>query len=170
MFYFTDSFREKASKYNNASQFSKFHLNARSLSSKFLEIKDYLYTLQHEFSIYAFTETWFKDKPSQFFNLPNYTLIQKHRVGRVGGGVCMYVKNDVIFKARPDLDFCTQSIDSLFIEVEQEGKNVIVGTVYKSPDTCGKVFLDCLVKIGQENRLSYTACDFNKDARFQAIA
>ena len=76
------------------SPFSLFHLNARSLPSKFLQIKDYIHTLQHEFSVHAFTETWFREKPCSFYNLSNYSLVLKHRSGRVGGGVCMYLKKD----------------------------------------------------------------------------
>ena len=85
----------------------------------------------------------------------------------------MYVKNDFIFKPRSDLDFSTPSIDSLFIEVEQEGKNIIVGTIYKSPDTCGKVFNDlienCLSKIGKENKPCYIVGDFNFDLLNYAV-
>ena len=53
------------------------------------------------------------------------------------------------------------------MEIQKEGKNVIVGTIYKSPDSSGSEFNDlleqCLGKIGRENKPCYIVGDFNFD-------
>ena len=85
----------------------------------------------------------------------------------------MYVRDNVTFKPRTDLDFCTSTIDTVFIEIVKEGKNLIVGTVYKSPDTCGAEFNDhleeCLGKVNKENKQCYIAGDFNFDLLSYAL-
>ena len=60
---------------NSSVHFSMFYLNARSLCKHFHNIQDYLCLLNHTFSIYAYSETWFKDTPPPYIHMENYNLI-----------------------------------------------------------------------------------------------
>ena len=51
-----------------------------------------------------------------------YDFIHNPRRNRIGGGVGIYVDNDLEFKPRPDLafpDISSPSIESLFIEIRR---------------------------------------------------
>ena len=97
-----------------------FHLNAQSLPAKFENIENYLDSIDHKFSVCAFSETWFHDDVPSLYNMSNYSFISKSRTGRKGGGVCMYVKSNIVHKRRNDLTLDNDHIDSLFIEIIQK--------------------------------------------------
>ena len=65
-----------------------------------------------------------------------FRFVHKYRQRRPGGGVGLYVSNDIEFKERED--FCFSDFDiveSLFIEVLRPAvKNIIVGIVYRPPN------------------------------------
>ena len=158
LYYYSNSFADKIHSYVNANTFSIFHLNAQSLCSKFFKIQDFLESLHHQFSIYGYTETWFKENPLSLYNIPNYTFIQKPRTGRTGGGVCLYIKDSFQFIVRNDLSFSSNFVDSLFIEIEQSlSKNIIVGIIYRAPNSDPLPFINsletCVNHINIENKL-----------------
>ena len=166
--YFSDNFNTKFSNTNSNETFSIFHLNSRSLVSNFPSISDYISTLNHRFSIYAFTETWFKPDVPSLYNLPGYSFIHKPRRNRRGGGVCMYIDSELMYKERNDLSFSNDFIDTIFIEINQKhGKNIIVGVVYKAPNSDSSTFNElletCVTNLAKESKLCYLVGDFNYD-------
>ena len=98
-----------------------------------------------------------------------YDFIHKPRPNRIGGGVGIYVNNDLEFKPCPDLafpDISSPSTESLFIEIRRLlSKNIIIGVIYRPPDSNVNDFVQnfnsLLAKIGKENKLSYFLGDFN---------
>ena len=98
-----------------------------------------------------------------------YDFIHNPRRNRIGGGVGIYVNNDLEFKPRPDLalpDISALSIESLFIEIRRSlSKNIIIGVIYRPPNSNVNDFVQnfnsLLAKIGKENKLSYLLGDFN---------
>jgi hypothetical protein len=100
--------------------------------------------------------------------MKDYSLVHTPRTHRGGGGVAMLVSDDFKFKLRKDLQFVGNSYESIFIEIPcKKGKNIIAGTIYKSPDTKCRDFLheldQCLNKIAAENKIVYLMGDFNFD-------
>ena len=98
------------------------------------------------------------------FNLPNYKLIRADRKGRRGGGVAFYITQNINFKIRSDIKL-TQA-ESLFIEINNSNaKNVIIGLIYRPPDSNCDLFCDeldfYLHKIGDENKQNFILGDFN---------
>ena len=167
-YYFNDNFNHKYLKCQNEAVFSLFHLNAQSLSAKYECLTDYLSSLCHKFSIYAFTETWFNSNLSSLYNMPGYSLLHRSREGRRGGGVCFYVESKYVFKERDDLVFSNEYTDTLFIEIDMKhAKNVIIGVVYRAPNSNPSDFNGMLEKslkaIAMENKLCYIVGDFNFD-------
>ena len=87
------------------------------------------------FSILAFTETWIKPStsPSEYeipgFNQP-YTYI---RQDRIGGGVSVYVKPNIVAKRRCDLE--VKNVECVWLELFLSGKKILLGTFYRPPNT-----------------------------------
>ena len=123
-YFFSDTFSDKFCDTYTNETFSIFHLNSRSLAANYLTISDYISTLDHKFSIYAFTETWFKSNVPPLYNMPGYSFIHKPRNNRRGGGVCMYIDSKLIYSERSDLSFSNDFINTMFVVVKQgNGKN-----------------------------------------------
>ena len=147
--------------------FSTFHLNIRSLSKNYDCLKTYLSTLTHSFSVLAFSETWLTDDLLSLFPLSNYNSSHSCRNNRTGGGVSLYVSNAYNFISRKDLsaDFATTHVESVFIDLALGRKNVIVGCIYRPPDSDIITFNDALYStlenINKENKLCVLLGDFN---------
>ena len=78
-------------------------------------------------------ETLLKDKPFDYFHLDGYSLeFNNWKLGKGGGGVCLYIKNDMKYHVRNDLSEINhpENVESLFVEIERTGlKNIIIGVI-----------------------------------------
>lgn len=154
----------KSSKHN----FSILNLNIRSLNNKIDDFKDFLNCTGVNFGIIGLVETWLKEKPVDYFLLDGYTMEHKNRNGKGGGGVCLYIKNDIKYKVRDDLAKINHpaNVESLFIEIERpKSKNIVVGVLYRPPDQDLKEFNDffdeMLTKATKNQKCIYMMGDFN---------
>ena len=120
---FNSNFPNSAS-VNNNMNFTKY-LNARSLNNYFDALELLLTSVNHfPFSIIGITETWLNSNSLALFNLRNYELLRADRVGGKGGGVGMYIHDQLKFKCRPDLHIT--GAEDLFIEIiGNKTKNII---------------------------------------------
>ena len=59
--------------------------------------------LQHNFSTLGFSETWLKCHTVDSFNMDGYEHVFNIRKKKRGGGVSLFVSNDIYFNARVDL-------------------------------------------------------------------
>ena len=167
-YYFSDEFNEAFTVNNTKENISLFHLNAQSFPSKYFHIQSLLASLEHKFDEYASAETWFEKNVPSMYKVIDYNCFHKHRESRKGGGVCLYINPKFKVKERPDLQFSTDTVDTLFIELERETKkNIIVGVIYKAPNSNSDEFIDslsiCVEKISNENKQCYLTGDFNFD-------
>ena len=148
---------------------SLLNINARSLYKNFESLQDFLGSIDIEFKIIGLVETWLKDQPQEYFHIDGYNLELKNRRDKKGGGVCLYIDDDIKYTVRKDLEKIKHPdyTETLFIEIErQAAKNIIVGVLYKPPDQDIKVFNTfaetLLCKIAKnENKLVYLMGDFN---------
>ena len=107
------------------------HYNVQSIFSK-LEV---LHTELIDFDILTFSETWLNesietdDLMLQSFNKPE----RKDRPGDSHGGVMLYVKEGIHYKRRNDLEL--RNIESIWIEVANSHKRVLVGVFYRPPNS-----------------------------------
>jgi hypothetical protein len=116
--------------------FSLLHLNCRSLIGNFDKFKVLTRNLHKSFSIIGVSETWLNDETSDLVNFSGYNFISNHRLSKVGGRVGLYLQNHFQYKL---IQECTISnpevIESLFLEIANpNGKNIIVGTIYRLPN------------------------------------
>lgn len=101
-------------------------------------------------------------------NLDDYKLYNRNRLGRPGGGVCLYVDSGHSVNICDDLIIEDGHSDSLFIEINvKNGKNLIVGVIYRPPDSDFDTFktkldahLNC---INRNDKNCFILGDFNVD-------
>ena len=152
-----------------SSAFSLFHMNIRSVTKNLSKLDSLLSDIDHEFSIVALSETWLKSDNYLLYGINNYNSEHSYRSTKGGGGVALYVKNDIEYFLRDDLSTNDKNIECLFIEIDKSfiGKNqdVIVGVLYRPPDTDIATFNEYLQSILHKTRAEkkqlYLLGDFN---------
>ena len=107
-------------------------LNARSIRNKMLDFRALVAASSYD--LIAVTETWLDTAGRDFvgeYHLPGYTMFRKDRVGRMGGGVLLYI--------RGHLTAIGQQIDSPHELVGAEIRGCVptlqVIVVYRPPHT-----------------------------------
>ena len=130
----------------NLSQLSVCQLNVQSLlagvdlkkhiDSQVNKIDEICSTLisDHKFDILALTETWLTDKHSnEDIAIDNYTTYRKDRTLGRGGGLAVYVLNDIPCIRRYDLEEGIIACEMLWLELYYGVHKVILGTCYRPP-------------------------------------
>ena len=95
----------------------------------------------------------------------------KYRKCKTGGGVDLYVNDSIPYTVREDFEFFYNEMESLFIEIDskvfQTASNIIIGIVYRMPDSSIDIFNDRVADIfnviDKENKLFYMLGDLNID-------
>lgn len=107
------------------------HLNVRSLVHKISQIRDLVQSSKA--GIVGITETWLDSSISDAeIELENYSVIRKDR-NRNGGGVCMFIRSDVVFSLRTDLS--DDYIEAIWADILlPKCKPFLVGTCYRPPE------------------------------------
>ena len=90
---------------------------------------------------------------------------------RAGGGVSFYVRDSIEYAVREDISKFNSQIECLFIEIDKkwvnQNKNVVMGVIYRPPDTDMALFNEQLQTIldemKSENKSLYLLGDFNID-------
>ena len=108
------------------------HLNVRSVLHKISELR--ILFSRKSLAVIAFTETWLNDSINdEEINIDGYKVVRRDRTSRSGGGVCLYVRNDIAFNI--DIDMRTDDTESLWINVLlPRSKPIVVGVLYRPPN------------------------------------
>ena len=152
----------------NNIDFSLMHINARSLYAHLDSLKSLLTRLTKQFSIIGISETWLNDN-YDLVNIQGYSYISNHRKDKTGGGVGIYLQDTLDYKILPKSTLSnSEVIESLFIEISvPQGKNTIVGVIYRPPNNRTSDFLELLSSIVSHatkgNKHCYIMGDFNLD-------
>ena len=102
---------------------------------------------QRQIDICLLSETWLTDRSQSMVDIPGYYLICKNRETRKGGGVGVLVSKHLKVRERPDLTDTTISTENCFVEVMGKNGNIIVGSLYRPPNTDELVFLEFIKRI-----------------------
>ncbi|KAI5695872.1 hypothetical protein M8J75_004808 [Diaphorina citri] len=115
---------------------SCIHLNAQSLSAHMHEIR----TLIDKADLHAIliSQSWLKPSISDsLVNISGYTLVRHDRLVRRGGGVTMYIRNDLTHKVLVRSTATSSQDDKIieFMAVESVVRsiNILLTVVYKPP-------------------------------------
>ncbi len=165
-YYTEDILNQVNNKYVN--NMSMLNANIRSLYKNVDAFKDFICTSQINFEIIGLVETWLQDKPQEYLKLPGYNLEFQNRAGKKGGGVCLYIKDNVNYHVRNDFQQIKhpEYVESVFIEIERPySKNVVIGNVYRPPGQDINEFNDFIDKIltnaTKNPKIVYLMGDFN---------
>ena len=167
--YYTDeSFSKISMKFQN--EFSLYHQNIRSLPAHIDELYAHLQGIDYKFKIIGLSETWLKDYNKEQYNIHGYNSVHNVRTQQKGGGVALLVDKNIEYKLRTDICEClTDVAEIVFIEISknvfQTSKNLIIGELYKPPNTNINQFntkLETLLtNLGNENAYCFLMGDFN---------
>ena len=151
---------------NNSVRLSLLSLNINGLPKKKDELSTLMETLDCKFDIIGLTETHLNEVSAKHATLEDYILVSNSRKKKSWGGVAIYLRSDMTFKRRTDVDIFEEGVlESIFIEVVLKGESLFIGVVYRPPGSNLALFLDkmgvILAKL-QGKRLNLMG-DFNLD-------
>lgn len=169
--YYTPDCLNKVSKPSKLTHFSMLHVNIRSTKKNFAEFNLLLTQLTHQFSILAVTESWLKPHNVELFSIKGYNHEYSIRPKKQGGGISLYIQENIDYYPRPDLNYSDDELEILWLELDKRtvgsNKNILYGCVYRRPDTdiqeFNERYASTLDTIQQENKLIYCVGDFNID-------
>lgn len=148
-------------------KFSMCCVNSQSLCarqmSKFNELKQIILMTKVDFI--CVTETWLNSRiDSSIINIDGYNIIRNDRVGRIGGGVLIYVKSGFNFNVL-ELSYSEiGEVCSEFIvcEISIHNHKQLFGVIYNPPEyDCSEVVDTILSRYGAQYESIYLLGDFN---------
>ena len=150
------------------------HLNIRGLKGKQIELNNLLVQLNSP-EIIILNETWLKEGDTKQINIPRYKYEGAPRLNKKGGGVGSLICSDLQYRSRHDLEPNEKnpSCELCYIEIKNNKDNILVGSMYRPPNTNINDFLDIFRY--QMNKINNTKCeciiglDHNLDLLKQSI-
>ena len=98
--------------------------------------------MNNPFHIFGLTETWLTVNNhsevhfNHFEHVFNLRDVDAHfDMKERGGGLSLFIRDNLNFKVREDLNRMLPSIETLFIETQFKNKSYIIGVVYRTPNT-----------------------------------
>ncbi len=89
--------------------------------------------IKYKLSIFAVTETWLTpDMSDGEINIDGYRLFRRDRVGRLGGGVCIYTHHCLKIKVLNDLSH--PLLEMLWLSISLSKRDIVLGCLYRPPD------------------------------------
>ena len=151
------------SKYNQ--HFSILHKNARSFIHNIDDVILLLDSIETKFSFIVITETWLQNHNADIYTINNYNAIHTTRINTKGGGISIYIKDNLNFNKIENIFFTEHDfIDIVTINVIINNKKIIISGIYKSPKADIIRFSDLIYNmfsnISAKNYL-YLVGDFN---------
>ena len=140
------------------------HLNIRSLLPKIDELQAML-DYRSKAHVMGLSETWLDESVTDAeLQIDGFRMYSKDRLGR-GGGVSVYVSEDVKSMRRQDLEEAV--IEALWIEVRLKKLRVLICNVYRPPDSVAAWFDSLAVmleRVVQEKLAVFVLGDLNCDS------
>lgn len=153
---------------HNKKVFSLCHINIRSMPRNHNKLDIFFSLLNHKFDIVAMSETWFTGENVDSYKIDGYTHEYRIRQNKRGGGVSLFIRDNLNYRVRDDLGVICAAHETLWIEIESEKaeeRNTIVGVVYRIPDNDCDDFNNYMTatidKIKKEGKKAFYLGDFN---------
>jgi hypothetical protein len=118
-----DALNKKLNNLSNLKSFSILNLNIRSLKKNHKQLNQLTTLINHSFSIIAHTETGIKPHKTNLFLLDGYQHVFLIGPEKIGGGISLFINNDLDYKLRPDLSSIDQTAEILWIEIDKKKWN-----------------------------------------------
>ena len=122
---------DNLSNLNICRKLSIIHFNARSIPKNFDSITDYLLYLKINFMIIVITESWLTTSNKHLFNIPNYSSEHIVRNNKRGGGVSIFINNNIKYKLIDNLSLSVNdAYDMITISFIYEHINYLLSGIY----------------------------------------
>ena len=149
-------------------------LNIRSMLTNLSELQQLISTLDNkgtQVDLILLCETFLNRKTIKLVKIPGYELITNCQDTSKGGGTAILIRSNIPYKLRPDLvDFKEKDSEMSYIEITtKSGKNIVVGSFYRSPNSSDSVLLDHIehiitkVKLEKNHKQLILGMDHNFD-------
>ena len=126
-----------------ATDLTMIQLNIRGLINKQHELLKLINscTGKSKLDVVTLQETWLTSRNESLIDIPGYKHYGMKRSSRLGGGVSILVNK--ILRSRPNdtLSFTETDIESCFIEIDDHGSKILVGSIYRPPNSNINCFL-----------------------------
>uniref|UniRef100_A0A803KBH9 Reverse transcriptase domain-containing protein n=1 Tax=Xenopus tropicalis TaxID=8364 RepID=A0A803KBH9_XENTR len=138
--------------------------NARSLTGKMGELE--VLALERKYDVIGVAETWLNESHDWAVNIGGYTLFRRDRGNRKGGGVCLFIKQELKANIREEVMGLTEGAESLWVELltdSKESTKLIVGVCYRPPNVSEEEEAQLLLQIEKAASLGQVIImgDFN---------
>ena len=135
-----------ANRYKCNVKLSMFHVNVRSLNANCNNLISFLHSLSFNFDVIIISEVWSTDLQYYFCLLPNYDFFCDPPVSRAGG-VVIFVKRSLkaVQTSRYDAPLSINKschYEHVWIEINVDNCNYVIGGYYRHPNTPVKDFTD----------------------------
>ena len=104
-------------------------------------------------------------------HIPNFEVIRRNRRanGRHGGGICIYIRSNINYKIRHNLQ--SETLENLVVEIKKpRSKSILVSTWYRPPDLPTSYFAEFEQMINgsfdAENLEYFLLGDLNREFKF----
>uniref|UniRef100_A0A803K2X2 Reverse transcriptase domain-containing protein n=1 Tax=Xenopus tropicalis TaxID=8364 RepID=A0A803K2X2_XENTR len=138
--------------------------NARSLTGKMGELE--VLALERKYDVIGVAETWLNESHDWAVNIGGYTLFRRDRGNRKGGGVCLFIKQELKANIKEEVMGGTEGAESLWVELltdSKESTKLIVGVCYRPPNVSEEEEAQLLLQIEKAASLGQVIImgDFN---------
>ena len=109
-----------------------FHLNVRGLWSNLCHVTELL-TAHTDIGIFTLSETHIQDEPDELYVINGYSFISLPRSNGLGGGVAVYISEQINWTRRYDLE---SELECIWLEIfPYKTKSFLICSMYRPPDT-----------------------------------
>ena len=135
---------------NNKHLFKLGHLNTQSMISSFDEFC--LFMNEYDFDVMALSETWLRNDNNllNYVTLSGYMTEFQNRTSKRGGGVGLYIKENIRYKRRTDIEKQAPEFEHIWIEIAGKNKfsKTLIGVFYQ-PKFDGQSKTEWLIKMDE---------------------
>ena len=123
---------------------SVIHLNVRGLIGKQDMLLKFLNRCNKtKIDVITLSETWLTCLSQDKINIGGYHLISSPRLNKKGGGVGILINKELKYKDHTDIKVDNQVFENCTVEIKASNRNILIGSVYRPPNTNQKEFLRC---------------------------
>jgi hypothetical protein len=169
LYYHPNGLNLESAKHSAKESLSIFHVNIRSLRKNFSKLVLLLDSIDNKFNLIILTETWLKSHNADLFKIEGYDHEHITR-STTGGGVSIYIKENLNYKTRTDLNYHDPTLDMLWLEISNlptTQRSTLLGAIYKAPCCETTKLIDKLQFTtdiaNKENKILIHAGDYNLD-------
>ena len=147
------------------------NFNIRSLSSNYDQFLAFSHSINKKINVISFTESWLKNENKQLYGIDGYKDFHSLRDdGRRGGGISVYVSNDLEAKIINDCTISINYIETLCIEIHKDNKKILLMSVYKPNKSDDNSFIEKLsYLIDKRTKYKYDEIIISGDFNFNLL-